>query len=309
MINRELARLKVFQLIYAYGRSGGKPMDAADKELEFSLEKTHELYLYLLNFLVDVHDYAVRKFESLSAISKRNGEDSGDAERARLLAENRFLLQLSENETLAAYREKKEDWDEEPALRKRFYEEFVGSDIFAAYQESAQFDYDADRELVRKLYRTLVEGDEGLDEALEEHNLYWNDDRWVVDSFVVKTVKRFNPENGAEQALLPTFENADEKQFAFDLLHQTLEHEEELVDLIRRNCKNWDFERLAVVDVTIMEMALAEMLYMPGVPVVVSMSVYIDLAKVYSTPQSSGYINGLLDHLVDLLRKDGKLLK
>lgn len=312
MINRELIRLKVVQLIYAYYQNEGKAYDMAEKELMFSLAKAYDLYHYLLLLLVEMRKYAERKDEVRKNREKRTGiSSSGNGpDPNQAFAENKFLLQLGENKQLLEYAEKqKKDWVEEEPFLKKLYTIFTDSDIYQFYITKEDFSYEADREVIRKLYKTYVCNNEDFDALLEEQSLYWNDDKEVVDSFILKTIKRFDEKNGAEQPLLPDYAAEEDREFALQLFHETLSRAEEVRTLIKENCKNWEFNRLAFMDVVIMQIALAEILTFPSIPVNVSFNEYLDIAKVYSTPRSSSYINGLLDHIVKKLRKENKLLK
>lgn len=309
MINRELIRLKIVQLIYAYYRNDGKTMDVAEKELLFSFDKAFELYHYLLSILVKLHELAIHKDEARIARMTRLGSNTDGIFPDKMLAENKFLCQLAGNTALLAYIEGKKEWIEEDAFVKKLYNTMVESDIYQLYLTKEEFDYDADREVVRKLYKTYVMGNEDFDDLIEDHCLYWNDDKFVIDSFVLKTIKRFTPEQGADQPLLPEFALDEDREFALKLFRSAIEREEETREIIRANSRNWDFGRLAFMDVIIMQIALAEILEFPGIPLSVSINEYLDIAKQYSTPRSASYINGLLDHAVKGLREAGILLK
>lgn len=309
MINRELIRLKIVQLIYAYYRNDGKTMDVAEKELLFSFDKAFELYHYLLSILVKLHELAIRKDEARIARMTRLGSNTDGIFPDKMLAENKFLCQLAGNTALLTYIEGKKEWIEEDAFVKKLYNTMVESDIYQLYLTKEEFDYDADREVVRKLYKTYVMGSEDFDDLIEDHCLYWNDDKFVIDSFVLKTIKRFTPEQGADQPLLPEFALDEDREFALKLFRSAIEREEETREIIRSNSRNWDFGRLAFMDVIIMQIALAEILEFPGIPLSVSINEYLDIAKQYSTPRSASYINGLLDHAVKGLREAGILLK
>lgn len=309
MINRELIRLKIVQLIYAYYRNDGKTMDVAEKELLFSFDKAFELYHYLLSILVKLHELAIRKDEARIARMTRLGSNTDGIFPDKMLAENKFLCQLAGNTALLTYIEGKKEWIEEDAFVKKLYNTMVESDIYQLYLTKEEFDYDADREVVRKLYKTYVVGSEDFDDLIEDHCLYWNDDKFVIDSFVLKTIKRFTPEQGADQPLLPEFALDEDREFALRLFRSAIEREEETREIIRSNSRNWDFGRLAFMDVIIMQIALAEILEFPGIPLSVSINEYLDIAKQYSTPRSASYINGLLDHAVKGLREAGILLK
>lgn len=309
MINRALIRLKVVQLIYAYYQNEGKTTEVALKELDFSLQKTYDLYRTLLGVLVEIRQAAERKENARSAKTQRTGGAtalSGD----KLLANNKFLLQLEANQALAEFaKEGKMPWSNEDAFIKKLYERFVNDDLFQRYTDKGDNSYEADREIVRKLYKTIVVNNESFDELLEEQSLYWNDDKDIVDSFVLKTIKRFDETNGAEQELLPPYGAEEDQAFAGRLFTAAIERSAEIRNLISNNTKNWEFSRLAFMDVIIMQIALAEILTFENIPLSVSFNEYLDIAKVYSTPRSSSYIHGMLDNIVKKLKAGGELLK
>lgn len=309
MINRELIRLKVVQLVYAFYQNDGKTLDVAEKELKFSLSKAYELYKYLLSMLVDLKAYGERRAESSAARAERLGTKIGGLSPDRQFADNKFLVQLADNKALGEYREKKQEWPEEPAFVKKLYTTMIESELYQNYLTKEDFSYEADRELIRKLYKTYVCNNEDFDSLLEEHSLYWNDDKEIVDSFVMKTIKRFKEDSTAEQELLPDYAAVENKNFAGTLFVETLKRAQEVRQLIRENSKNWEFNRLAFMDVIIMQIALAEILTFPQIPLSVTFNEYLDIAKIYSTPKSAGYINGLLDHVVKSLKKKGELMK
>ena len=148
-----------------------------------------------------------------------------------------------------------------------------------------------------------------MDEILEEQSLYWNDAKAIIDTFVLKTIKRFEPDNGAEQELLPEYRDDEDKEFARKLFRQAITNAEAYRNLMSGNTKKWDLERLAFMDILIMQVALAEILSFPTIPVSVSLNEYVEIAKVYSTPKSGSFINGMLDTIVNQLKKENKLSK
>lgn len=310
MINRELIRLKVVQLVYAYYKNEGKSLEVAEKELSFSLEKAYELYEYLLTLLVEMKRHAERKNAVRIAREQRTGELTDEVTPDSQFADNLFLEQLAANETLCEYQEKRKgQWNEEPAFVKKLYTQFVESDAYCLYINQHDFSYEADREIIRKLYKMYVCNNDDFDSLLEEHSLYWNDDKTVIDSFVLKTIKRFTPQSGADQPLLPIYASEEDRIFARELFRTTLTRGEELRETIRANAKNWEFNRLAFMDVVIMQIALAEILTFDSIPLNVTFNEYLDIAKVYSTPKSSSYINGTLDGIVRHLIEEGRITK
>lgn len=310
MINRDLIRLKVVQLIYAYYQNEDRPLNVVMQELDYSLQKAHELYLFLLTTLAEIRELAEKHVEVHLQHNQRLGIRVEAPLPDQYIAENKFLQQLSDNEALIEYREKrKQEWDDEEVLVKNTLKTITDSEILSIYIENGVFDYEADRELVRKLYKAFVMNNEEYDALLEEHGIYWNDDKEIIDSFVIKTIKRFEPENGSSQELLPAFSNEEDQDFAHKLFKEVIARGEETRGLIRDNCKNWEFNRLAFMDIIITQIAITEIMIFPNIPISVSFNEYLDIAKVYSTPKSSSYINGLLDHIVKKLKEEQIILK
>ncbi len=309
MINRELIRLKVLQLVYAYYQNEDKTMGVAEKELDFSLSKAYELYQYLLNLLVELRRYGERKLEAAQNRAQRLGREVEGVSADRQMAQNKLLLVLEENMALAEYREKKTAWEEEPQYIRSLYTAFTEDETFRLYLEVGDFSFEADREVIRRLYKTLLVDNDELDAILEVHSLYWNDDRPVVDTFVMKSIKRFSADSKPEDPLLPLYDSENDRIFAKTLFRETLLRKEQTRTLIAQNCKGWEYNRLALMDVVVMQIALTEMLVFAEIPLSVTFSEYLDLARVYSTPRSPGYINGLLDHIAKKLQEQKVLLK
>ena len=306
MINREIIRIKIVQLTYAYYQNGNKNMDTAEKELFFSLSKAYDLYNQLLALIVAVTKESRRRLEVLQARAQREGL----AEPSQKFAYNRFALQLENNRQLAEFLEtQNRSWADYPEFIGKLFEQIEQSQLYKDYLESTEDSYDADRELWRRVYRTLIQENEDLDQLLEEQSLYWNDDKEVVDTFVIKTIKRFEEKNGEKQELLPEYDSEEEQDYARKLFRATILNGDEYQRMMTEASRNWDFSRLAYMDVIIMQIAIAEMLTFPSIPVSVTINEFVDLAKLYSTPRSSGYINGMLDAIARHLIHTGRLLK
>ncbi|MCR5366305.1 MAG: transcription antitermination factor NusB [Prevotella sp.] len=306
MINRELIRIKVVQLSYAYYQNGSKNIDTAEKELMFSLSKAYDMYNYLLALIVGITREARRHVEVAEARAKREGT----ALPSTKFIYNRFALQLEQNKMLNDFMEsQKKSWDDQPEFLKKIYLQIADSEIYKEYMDSADDDYQTDRELWRKLYRTLIQDNADLDALLEEQSLYWNDDKEVVDTFVLKTIKRFDEKNSASQELLPEYDSEEDKDYARKLFRATILNGEEYQHYMSEASRNWDFSRLAYMDIVIMQIAIAEMMTFPSIPISVTINEYVELAKLYSTPRSAGYINGMLDAIARHLVETGRLMK
>ncbi len=308
MINRELIRLKVVQLVYADYKNEGKSVDDAMKELVFSLSKAYDLYHYLLLLITEITDYGRRRYDSLN--ERLKAIDSEDTSKARFV-NNRFAALLAENKQLYDFFEKPEThkWLEQEGLVKKLYKQISESKLYEDYMALQEDSFETDREFWRKAYKQFICNNEDVESALEEWSLYWNDDKDVVDTFVLKTIKRITENDDKNQPLLPAYSADEDREFAGRLFEAALIHHDEYENLIRNASRNWDFERIAVMDVVIMICALAEIFTFPAIPVSITLNEYIELAKVYSSPRSAGFVNGLLDHIVKRLRTEGRISK
>ncbi|WP_299336543.1 transcription antitermination factor NusB [Prevotella sp.] len=306
MINRELIRIKIVQLTYAYYQNGNHNMDNAEKELLFSLSKAYDLYNCLLSLIVAVSREAHLHYDVEVARARREGKDVPSGK----FANNRFAMQLEENKQLCEYMEtQKQSWADNIEFVRNLLSQMEQSQIYKDYIDSPEDSYEDDREVWRKLYKALIMENENLDSLLEERSLYWNDDKEIVDTFVLKTIKRFDPKNKAKQELLPEFKDEEDKDFAVKLFRATILNADQYQRFMSETSRNWDFSRLAYMDVVIMQIAIAEMMNFPNIPVSVTINEYVDLAKLYSTPKSGSYINGMLDAIAHYLADTGKMMK
>lgn len=306
MINRKLIRVKIVQLTYAYYQNGHHNMDTAEKELLFSLSKAYDLYNYLLGLIVAITQEERRRVD----IATRRAEREGTETPSQRFAFNKFATQLEENKQLNLFMEdKKMSWENDVEAVRKLCDQIERSPLYQEYMMSDAEDYETDRELWRRIYRTLIQGNEDLDAILEEKSLYWNDDKEIVDTFVLKTIKRIDPANKADQELLPEYDDTEDREYALKLFRSTILNADTYQRYMSETSRNWNFSRLAYMDVVLMQIAIAEMLTFPNIPISVTINEYVDLAKLYSTPKSGGYINGMLDAIARHLVDTGRLLK
>ncbi len=304
MINRVLIRLKVVQIVYAYYKNSGKSIKAAEDEVFFSLSKAYDLYSHLLLLMVGITHYEA---DRIAFFSKKGA--SADSPNLKFV-NNRFIAQLEKNEQLVKFAEKsKLDWVESSDFLRRILADITESEIYKEYMASEVSSYEEDKELWRKLYKAFIVENEELDALLEEQSLYWNDDKSIVDSFVLKTIKRFEENEGGEQSLLPEYKDVADMDFARKLFKNAITNADEYRELMSSCSKNWDMKRLAFMDVVVMQTALAEILTFGDIPLSVSLNEYVEIAKYYSTAKSGSFVNGLLDSITKRLRSEGKLNK
>ncbi|MCH5311853.1 MAG: transcription antitermination factor NusB [Prevotella sp.] len=306
MINRELIRNKIVQLTYAYYQNGNQNIDTAEKELFFSLSKAYDLYIIMLSLIVAITKEAHRQYDIATAKARRENTP----EPSPRFIYNRLAMQLEMNEQLADLNSmQKVKWSDYPEILTKVYKQIAESEFYDDYMSDSTDDYATDREIWRKLYRTIIEDNDDIDAMLESESLYWNDDKEIVDSFVVKTIKRFDEKNRESQELMPEFDSNDDREFARKLFRAAILNGNEYQQLMGEASKNWDLSRLAYMDIIIMQIAIAEMLTFPSIPVSVTINEYIELAKRYSTPRSGGYVNGMLDAIARYLIDNGRMMK
>lgn len=306
MVNRELIRIKVVQLTYAYYQNGNNNMETAEKELFFSLSKAYDLYNYLLSLIVAISQEACRRYEVERGKAAREGKPKPNAK----FTQNRFAIQLESNHILNEFLEtQKFSWKNHPEVVNSLYTQIAGSNLYHDYMESGESSYEEDKELWRSIYQFYIRKSDELSAFFEEQSLYWNDDKEVVDTFVLKTIKKFEERNKSKQELLPEYGNEEDRDYARKLFRATILNANDYQRMMSEASRNWDFSRLAFMDIIIMQAAIAEMLTFPSIPISVTINEYINLAWRYSTPRSGSYINGMLDNIARMLIDQGTLLK
>ncbi|MBR0503093.1 MAG: transcription antitermination factor NusB [Paludibacteraceae bacterium] len=306
MINRNLLRMKVVQVLYSYYKNQKETNDfaAAQEELMFSIDKTYELYHYFFQLIINITSCADKKLER-----KQINQEEFDLNNK--LSTNRFVAQLKQNKQLKSYLEEHEvEWlDNDSNATREIHKQIIESDLMKEYAAIANPTYEDDKELWKNIFKRIIPDSELLGKELEDLSIYWNDDAEIVVSFVVKTIKQFDEAQGPDQPLLPKFKDAEDEAFAITLFKKSIYDANDYKELISKHTKNWDADRIAFLDTIIMQTALAEICNFPSIPVNVSMNEYLEIAKAYSTSKSSNFINGVLDAIVKELTNEKKITK
>ncbi len=298
MLSRRLLRVKVVQMVYAYYKTGDTDISKKEKELFHSITKSHELYYLFLLLLVEIQSYAERRID-FGKNKKRPTPD--DLNPNVKFVDNLFLQQLVNNKSLLLFIEKKGlFWSKQSDAIKNIYRVITKSHIYIDYMNSDESnDYDKDKKVIAKLFEKVIAPIEDIYNIIEEQSIYWNDEAEFVISMVIKTIKNFQQDKGENQELLSEFKDQDDKKFVSKLFRKTIINQEENRGLIKKYTKNWDFERVAFMDVVLMQVAITELLEFQEIPVRVTLNEYIEIAKCYSTNKSGVFINGILDKIVD----------
>ena len=306
MINRILIRTKVVQIVYSCLIDEDKSLELAEKELFASLEKSYELYHLLLLIPVELTRLQAQRLDA--GRSKFLATEAEKYPNTRLV-DNRFVALLEKNRAFRKYiKERPLVWNDDTNYLRGLLDKILDSEWYAEYL-AADDSFENDRTFWKNIYKQLIFPDENLGELLEAQSLYWNDDMPIISTFVLKTVKRFDEKSDAGQELLPMFKDEDDRDFARTLFRRSMLNYEENRSMIERFTRNWEIDRIAFMDIVVMVVALAEITEFPSIPLQVSLNEYIEIAKSYSTPKSGNFINGVLDAVITLLKKEGKLTK
>jgi len=307
MISRRIIRTKVLQVLYAYYTSNDKTLDNAEKELFFGIRKSYDLYHYLLVLVIEIADYAEQRIDIKKNKHQPTHEDLNPNTK---FISNQVIQQLRENRQLKTYiQQQKLSWVNNPELIKDLYNFLTESEFYQAYMADDNRSFLDDRKFLEKVFNQIILVTEDLYDALEEQSIYWNDDMEFVVSMITKTLKKFNPHTDTGQRLMPMFKDQDDRDFAKDLLRKAIINHDELRELIKEHSRNWDLDRIAFMDILIMQLATTEFLWFPSIPTKVTLNEYIELSKFYSTEKSRNFINGILDKTLKDLKILGKITK
>ncbi len=296
------------QSLYAYYKNDNTTsINEIEKELFFSINKSYDLYHYLLVLIIEIANLAEKRLDKAQNKKLPTPEDLNPNRR---LIDNKLINNLRINNRLLRYLEiNKLSWVNNPQLIKGILDEIIQSKIYSAYMNDEKNDYAADKKFIIDVYTRIISTYEPLYTTLEEQSIFWNDEVEFIISTIIKTLKKIGEENAENAKLLPLYKNDEDKEFTKELFRKTIVHRNEFQELIQKYSKNWDAERIAFLDTLLIDMALTEVLYFENIPVKVSFNEYIELSKYYSTNRSNVFINGLLDKIINNLKKEDKIKK
>jgi N utilization substance protein B len=305
MFNRRFLRIKVMQALYAYFRDEKADIKVAEKNLFTSIDKSYELFLYILGFLNNIQ-YAARI--SVEEARVKRLPTAADLNPSLKFVNNLFLTALNDNKHINSdWTNYKVSWQNDQDLVRKVFNEIKNSDIFKEYMKSEQHSFAEDKKFIQTILESFLYEHELFNFWFDEKNIYWNDDYYYGFFFLNKWLETVT-ETKMPAPQLYRDKEGDEK-FIADIFVKTILHSTEFDTIIAEHTKNWELDRIASLDVLLMKMALTEIMYLPNVPIKVSMNEYIDITKEYSTPQSGGFINGILDKIVLDLKKENKIEK
>ncbi len=306
MLNRRHLRVKVLQSLYAFFQSGNDDLASGEKELLFGIEKIYDLYLFQFLLLSEILDQATRQVEDNRGKRLPSQQDLNP--NTRFLDNACLQLIASDPNLKAMCKSRKISWNNDLDLVRKLLSHIQQQHYYKEFLERPAGSFEDDKAFVIKMIKKDIMHFELLHHFYEEKIIYWLDDWELVNKMLIKTL--LNTEAvPAPLPLMKLFKDAEDREFAIKLFGFTILNQESFDGVIAAKTQNWDIERIALMDVIIMKMALAEILKFPGIPVKVSLNEYIELSKMYSTPKSKLFINGVLDKLVVEFAAEKKINK
>ena len=309
MLTRRHIRVKVMQCIYALVQSKDDSLQKQEKFLRVSIENMYVLYLLILSLLAELHRLAEKHVSHASKKYVATEEDKYP--NPEKFVKNRLLLQLVNNEVLKneLSNRKLDNWYMNDEYVKIIHKAVISSDIYKEYMSNGEDNYTNDRNMVIQLFKEIIAPNEKIYDYFEDDKLTWVDDFPIVNTFLVKRLKKAKPDSGDRFFLPSLLKDQEDMDFANELLTKTLLNDAKWEKEIEGKTPNWDNDRIAEIDSIVLKMAICELLNFPSIPEKVTLNEYLEIAKEYSTPKSSIFINGVLDKLAKEYKSDGRLQK
>jgi transcription antitermination protein NusB len=308
MLSRRHLRSKCLQILYAYFRVDGNNLASGEKELLHSINKVYDLYIYRLSLIVEISEFAQRRMEEGKNKVLPKPEDLNPNIK---FVENRLVKKLRENTALKSeLNARKINWGQEHELVKKLFLEIRDTAEYSEYMNSGNSSFAEDKEFIVKIYKKYLAESESLEYFFEEKSIYWMDDPELINSMVVKTFKNFAEDSEQSLPLMNLYnDEKDDREFVVELFRKTIVNSQEYEQIISDKTKNWEVDRIALMDILIMKMAMCEILNFPSIPVKVTLNEYIDISKRFSTPKSKVFVNGILDKIIADLKTADKIKK
>ena len=305
MLSRRLIRVKVMQILYSLIQQGNLDPAEAERLLQHSIGKSQDLYHLILQLPTALRHLAAKKIEIGRAKLRPTAAELNPNTR---FATNKLILQLEENEQLNKIIETQSvTWAQDETVVKTIFSKLMHSESYTRYMEAPENSFEADKAFVIRFLGKELPKMSFFFQALELKNVFWNDEVEFMISMAMKTIKEFDGQNGASVELMPLYKDQDDVDFTKNILRRSIVERDNTLELIKKFSKNWDADRVALMDVILINMAIAEMTTMVNIPIKVTLNEYIEISKYYSTDKSNSYINGLLEKIVRQLVEEKKI--
>ena len=292
--------------VYAHLQTESDNIPTTEKNLIASIDKAYDLYFHLLSLLPELVRYAEERQEIARNKMLPTYEDLNPN---RKFVENKAIARIESCEAINNYCTTHGlRWREHTDLIKNLYQSLLEQDFYKTYMANTSKSFREDAELAANIYLNILEENELLESVLEEQSILWSDDLGYILTMVARTVSSMR-ESHEQIKLMPKFKSDEDLDFAKKLLRDSIVHFADNRTLIDNYTNNWDIERLALMDIVILGVAISEAKTFSSIPVKVTLNEYIDIAKYYSTPASSLFINGVLDKVITKGLEDGSIVK
>ena len=306
MISRRLLRIKVLKSLYAHLKSESDSLMGSEKTLVTSIDKTYDLYFQMMSLIVELARYAELRQEAAKQKKLPTFEDLNPN---RKFVDNAVIRLIANSDAVNDYlASRKLSWASYPELIKSLFNKLEQSEYYQQYMTSQESSWKEDMELVTSFYTNELEESEELEDVLDEQSILWNDDLGFALIMVTRTLSNMRASH-TDVKVLPKFKSWEDLDFARELFEKAVVNYDNYLSQLEEFTRNWDIERIAFMDNVIMVTAVAELINCPSIPVKVTLDEYIEIAKYYSTPGSSTFINGILDKVVASLTESGKIKK
>jgi N utilization substance protein B len=283
------------QTIFCYNSGAVDSIKEAEKLLNQSVTESHKLYFLYLELIHEIVKFAEHKIE---IAKNKKIPTKADLEPNMRFVRNRAIEQIRTSDEFREYQKKYAlSLTDKPELIKKIYMDLVVSDVYKEYMSAEEDSYESDKKFLAKFYAKFLPYCEDVYAVFEEMSVFWNDESEFVMSMLAKTVKKFNSSEGIYIRFLDKYSSYEDEHFAIKLLNDSLLNKVEYQETIKEFSKNWDVERIARLDMVIMQMAISEIKQFDNIPLQISLNEYIEIAKFYSTAKSSNFINGMLDRM------------
>jgi N utilization substance protein B len=307
MISRRLLRIKALMALYALNRRDDNDLVQAEKELMFSIARTYDLYHYILLLIEELSDIAMEKIDLALRKKMPTYEDLNPNRR---FADNPVIIQIRNNKDLNDFvTSRKISWVNSQDITRTMFNKMLAWEPYTEYMKAEKSNYSADKKFISSLVTDFFVASDDLISGLEEQSIFWNDDLEYVSAMIDKTIRKFKNDTEGGNSLMPLYKNEDDEQYVKTLFRKTVLRTKECSEIINRNTTNWEVERIALMDILVMQLAITEIIEFQEIPVKVTLNEYIEIAKYYCTSKSSTFVNGILDKVVRELRDNGTFRK
>jgi N utilization substance protein B len=307
MFNRRFLRIKVLQALYAHHQDENPNRTMHERAMLRSIDKAYELYIYLLSLPTEFRFYIDKELEKQTSKYFPTEEIILPLQ---AMHNNKCIAVLEKSDEInSRMKNLKLHWTGTTDLFKNAWNDLNQNEAFTNYSKRPNHSFGEDKKILSEIYQIFIAESDIFEKYMEEHFMNWEDDQVLVTNALLKSISMMTEDGTGDYLVTESTLKTEDEKFMIDLFRKTIEQDEELTKLIGDKTKNWETDRIAIIDLILMKMALCEILNEPHIPIKVSINEYLELAKLYSTPNSHGFINGVLDKVQIELKKGNKINK